>query len=97
MATASIMFRWRWHIVTWLLVSCCGLSSAGVAQAQPEDDTERIEVSAEDSIEVRRGGDAVEAKGKRGDPATGVGFRSGLRGDRPTEAEVARRGFGLSP
>ena len=58
------MFRWRWHIVTWLLVSCCGLSSAGVAQAQSEDDTERIEVSAEDSIEVRRGGDAVEAKGK---------------------------------
>ena len=57
------MFRWRWHIVTWLLVSCCGLSSAGVAQAQSEDDTERIEVSAEDSIEVRRGGDAVEAKG----------------------------------
>ena len=61
MATALIMFRWRWHIVTWLLVSCCGLSSAGVAQS--EDDTERIEMSAEDSIEVRRGGDAIEAKG----------------------------------
>lgn len=50
-------------MVAWLLVTCCGLSSAGVAQAQSEDHTERIEVSAEDSIELRRGGDAVEARG----------------------------------
>ncbi len=57
------MFRFRSHMVAWLLASCCGLSSAGVAQVRLEDDTERIEVSAEDSIEVRRGGDAVEARG----------------------------------
>ncbi len=57
------MFRRRSHIVAWLLVSCCGLSSAGVPQARSGDDTERIEVSAEDSIEARRGGDTVEARG----------------------------------
>ena len=57
------MFRWRSHTVAWLLASCCGLASAGVARAQSGDGTERIEVSAEDSIEVRRGGDAVQATG----------------------------------
>lgn len=64
MATALIMFRWRSHITAWFLVSCCGLSSAGVALCQSGDGMDRVEVSAEDSIEVRRRGDAVEARGK---------------------------------
>lgn len=58
-----MMFRWRWHIATWLLAACCGLSSLAVGTARSEDDGERIEVSAEDSIEVRRKDEAVEARG----------------------------------
>ncbi len=53
----------RSHVVTWLLACCCGLSSVAGVRAQPEDGRERIEVSAEESIEVRREGEAVRARG----------------------------------
>ena len=53
----------RSRVVTWLLACCCGLSSVAGAHAQPEDGRERIEVSAEESIEVRRRGEAVRARG----------------------------------
>ena len=49
--------------MTWLLACCCGLSSVAGVRAEPEDGLERIEVSAEESIEVRRKGESVRARG----------------------------------
>ncbi len=55
------MHLWRWKIPTYLLAVCCVLFA--VTPARSDDGRERIEVSAEDSIEVRGKGDTVEARG----------------------------------
>ena len=59
-ATASTMFRRQLQITAWLLVATV---SVAVAPARSEDGPDRIEVSAEESIEVSRGGDTIEARG----------------------------------
>ena len=48
---------------TWFLVLWCGLWAAGATAVRGDDDRERVEVSARDSIELRQGGDTIEARG----------------------------------
>ncbi len=57
------MYPWRTRIATCLLAACCGVTAVAVDPARSDDEKERVEVSAEDAIEVRGAGDTIEATG----------------------------------
>lgn len=57
------MYPWRSRIAACLLASFCGVMAVAVVPARSDDEKERVEVSAEDAIEVRGAGDTIEATG----------------------------------
>lgn len=70
------MYPWRSRIATCLLASFCGVSAVAADPARSDDREERVEVSAQDSIEVRGAGDTIRATGnveiRRGESVFGA-------------------------